>query len=185
MHDDDAFSSPGGILMEKFFPIIRYAEILLAYSEALNNLQGSYSIELKGSNGETKVYEESRDIYKIKQAFNPIRYRVGLPGVKDDELASVDGFNKILQRERAIEFLYENQRYYDVRRWGIYEESEKEAIQGMDLSKDEMSGYFYPVVVDHPWIRHRVVDRKMVFLPIGKYEIRKVDGLDQNPGWGD
>ena len=87
--------------MEKFFPIIRYAEILLAYSEALNNLQGSYSIELKGSNGETKVYEESRDIYKIKQAFNPIRYRVGLPGVKDDELASVDGFNKILQRERA------------------------------------------------------------------------------------
>lgn len=61
----------------------------------------------------------------------------------------------------------------------------KEAIQGMDLSKDEMSGYFYPVVVDHPWIRHRVVDRKMVFLPIGKYEIRKVDGLDQNPGWGD
>ena len=120
-----------------------------------------------------------------KQAFNPIRYRVGLPGVKDDELASVDGFNKILQRERAIEFLYENQRYYDVRRWGIYEESEKEAIQGMDLSKDEMSGYFYPVVVDHPWIRHRVVDRKMVFLPIGKYEIRKVDGLDQNPGWGD
>ena len=184
VHDDDAFSSPGGILMEKFFPIIRYAEILLAYSEALNNLQGSYSIELKGSNGETKVYEESRDIYKIKQAFNPIRYRVGLPGVKDDELASVDGFNKILQRERAIEFLYENQRYYDVRRWGIYEESEKEAIQGMDLSKDEMSGYFYPVVVDHPWIRHRVVDRKMVFLPIGKYEIRKVDGLDQNPGWG-
>lgn len=82
VHDDDAFSSPGGILMEKFFPIIRYAEILLAYSEALNNLQGSYSIELKGSNGETKVYEESRDIYKIKQAFNPIRYRVGLPGVK-------------------------------------------------------------------------------------------------------
>ena len=29
VHDDDAFSSPGGILMEKFFPIIRYAEILL------------------------------------------------------------------------------------------------------------------------------------------------------------
>ena len=48
------------------------AEILLAYSEALNNLQGSYSIELKGSNGETKVYEESRDIYKIKQAFKGI-----------------------------------------------------------------------------------------------------------------
>ena len=177
----DAWRGNSSERYEKGFPIIRYAEILLAYSEALNNLQGSYSIELKGSNGETKVYEESRDIYKIKQAFNPIRYRVGLPGVKDDELASVDGFNKILQRERAIEFLYENQRYYDVRRWGIYEESEKEAIQGMDLSKDEMSGYFYPVVVDHPWI----VDRKMVFLPIGKYEIRKVDGLDQNPGWGD
>ena len=103
------------------------------------------------------------------------------PEVKNDDLSSVDNFNKILQRERAIEFLYENQRYYDVRRWGIYEETEKEAIQGMDLSKDEMNGYFYSVVVDHPWIRHRVVNRKMVFLPIDKYEIRKVDGLDQNP----
>ena len=55
----------------------------------------------------------------------------------------------------------------------------------MDLSKDEMNGYFYSVAVDHPWVRHRIVDRKMIFLPIHKAEIRKVQGLDQNPGWGD
>lgn len=184
IHDDDSFSS-NGIVSEKFFPIIRYAEILLAYSEALNNLQGSHSVELTMPNGETKTYTENRDPAKIKSAFNQIRYRVGLPGVKDSDLTSVDSFNKIIQRERAIEFLYENQRYYDVRRWGIYESTEKEVMQGMDLSKDEMSGYFYSVAVDHTWVRHRVIDRKMVFLPIPKWEIRKVEGLDQNPGWGD
>lgn len=185
IHDDDSYSSPSGVISEKFFPIIRYAEILLAYSEALNNLQGSHSIELTMPNGETKTYTENRDLNKIKRAFNQIRYRVGLPGVKDSDLSGVDNFNKIIQRERAIEFLYENQRYYDVRRWGIYEESEKEVIQGMDLSKDEMNGYFYSVAVDHTWVRHRIVDRKMIFLPIHKAEIRKVQGLDQNPGWGD
>lgn len=184
VHDDDSFSS-GGIISEKYFGIIRYAEILLSYSEALNNLKGSHSVDLVGPDGETKTYVESYNREKIKEAFNPIRYRVGLPGVKESDLDDVGNFNKILQRERAIEFLCENRRYYDVRRWGIYEESERETMQGMDLNRSEMNGYFYSVVVDHPWIRNRVVDRKMMFLPISKYEVRKVIGMDQNPGWGD
>ena len=185
IHDDDALSQPGGMTNEKYFPIIRYAEILLSYSEALNNLQGSHSIELADGNGETKVYTVSRDPAQIKKAFNQIRYRVGLPGVKEADLNSPGDFNKILQRERAVEFLYENRRYYDVRRWGIYEETEREVMQGMDLSKSEMNGFFHPVTVDHTWVRHRVIDRKLMFLPLSKYEVRKVDGLDQNPGWGD
>lgn len=88
IHDDDSYSSPSGVISEKFFPIIRYAEILLAYSEALNNLQGSHSIELTMPNGETKTYTENRDLNKIKRAFNQIRYRVGLPGVKDSDLSA-------------------------------------------------------------------------------------------------
>lgn len=184
VHDDDSFSS-GGIISEKYFGIIRYAEILLSYSEALNNLQGSHTVDLVGPDGETKTYTESYDREKMRHAFNQVRYRVGLPGVKDSDLSDVGSFNKILQRERAIELLYENRRYYDVRRWGIFEESERETMQGMDLNKSEMNGYFYSVAVDHPWIRNRVFDRKMMLLPIGKYEVRKVIGLDQNPGWGD
>lgn len=185
IHDDDAFSQPGGMVNEKYFGIIRYAEILLSYCEALNNLQGSHSVEMVGPNGDTKTYTISRVPEKIIEAFNPIRYRVGLPGIKNTDLADPGEFNKILQRERAIEFLFENRRYYDVRRWGIYEDTEREVMQGMDLSKSEMNGYFYSVTVDHPWVRHRIIDRKMMFLPLNKYEVRKVDGLDQNPGWGD
>lgn len=184
VHDDDSYST-GGTINDKYFGIIRYAEILLSYSEALNNLQGTHSVDLVGPNGDTKTYTESYDRTKMKAAFNQIRYRVGLPGVKDEDLNDVSRFNLILQRERAIEFLYENRRYYDVRRWGIYEESERETMQGMDLNKSEMNGYFYSVAVDHPWIRNRAVNRKMMFLPISKYEVRKVIGLDQNPGWGD
>lgn len=185
VHDDDSFSAPGGMRNEKYFGIIRYAEILLSYAEALNNLQGSHNVELVSPNGETKVYTESYNPEKMKKAFNQIRYRVGLPGVKNEVLTNPGEFNKLIQRERAIEFLFENRRYYDVRRWGIYEETEREVMQGMDLSKDAMSGYFYPITVDHTWVRHRVIDRKMMFLPLSKYEVRKVSGLDQNPGWGD
>lgn len=185
IHDDDSFSTPGGMVNDKYFGIIRYAEILLSYCEALNNLQGTHSVDLVDPNGEIKTYTISYDTEKMKKAFNQIRYRVGLPGVKNADLTNPEEFNKILQRERAVEFLFENRRYYDVRRWGIYEDTEREIMQGLDLSKSEMNGFFYNVTVDHTWIRHRVIDRKMMFLPLSKYEVRKVNGLDQNPGWGD
>lgn len=35
----------------KYFPIIRYAEILLGYVEAINHLSKSYTVELPAING--------------------------------------------------------------------------------------------------------------------------------------
>ena len=35
-----------------------------------------------------------------------------------------------------IEFLHENRRYFDVRRWGIYEDTENELMMGMDTEAD-------------------------------------------------
>lgn len=47
----------------------------------------------------------------------------------------------IIVRERMIEFLHENRRFYDVRRWGIYLDTEKEPIVGMNTDgfEDEFS----------------------------------------------
>ena len=57
--------------VQKTFPLIRYAEILLSYAEALNNLTKTHEI-----NGQSY----SRDLTAMAWAFNQVRYRAGLPG---------------------------------------------------------------------------------------------------------
>jgi hypothetical protein len=165
--------------MQKSFPIIRYAEILLSYAEALNNLTQSHSFTDE-TNGET--YTFSRDRNEIARAFNQVRYRAGLPGLTDEELDSPVKLQESIERERMVEFLFEDRRYFDVRRWGKYEETESELIMGMntDVSGD---GYYTAIPINHAYARNRVVDRKLVLFPLELNEVRKSPSLDQNPGW--
>ena len=91
INPQDAMSGSGARQKDKSFPIIRYAEILLAYAEALNNLTQAYEID-----GQTYT----RDTEAIKYYFNQIRYRAGIPGLTADDLITVEAFNKVVQRER-------------------------------------------------------------------------------------
>jgi len=164
-------------VMDKSYAIIRYAEILLIYAEALNQLTQSHNITL-GEN----TYTVGRDQSKIQGAFNQVRYRAGLPGLNASELASSAKVQELIERESMIEFLFENRRYYDVRRWAKYEDSEREPIVGMNIEAP-LNGYFQRVSVNSRIVRERVVDRKMIFLPVSQNEVRKVKDFDQNPGW--
>lgn len=178
IHQDDAWAGFGAQRIQKAFPIIRYAEVLLSYVEALNNLTVSHTV--KDIDGNDHIYY--RNVEEMKFYFNQIRYRAGLPGLTDEEAASPQIMQKLIERERLVEFLFENRRYYDVRRWGIYEETESEMMIGMntDSYKD---GYYARVPLNSPRARNRVVDKKLVFMPINLNEIRKAPSLDQNPGW--
>jgi hypothetical protein len=179
VHPDDAWGGAGAQRIAKSFPMIRYAEILLSYAEALNNLTQSHSFTDE-TNGET--YTFSRDRNEIARVFNQVRYRAGLPGLTDEELDSPSNLQEAIERERMIEFLFEDRRYFDVRRWGKYEETESELVMGMntDVSGD---GYYTAVPINHAYARGRVVDRKMVLFPLELNEVRKSPSLDQNPGW--
>lgn len=179
IHADDAWAGTGAQRQPKSFPIIRYAEILLSYAEALNNLTGTYTITDEAS-GETRSF--SRDVNEIARAFNQVRYRAGLPGLTADELASPAKIQKLIERERMVEFLYEDRRYFDVRRWGIYEASESELITGMNIESSG-AGYYSVVPVNHVKARNRIVDKKLVLFPLALDEVRKAPSLDQNPGW--
>lgn len=174
IHPRDACSGTNSRQVEKTFPIIRYAEILLSYAEALNHLTKSYEID-----GQTY----SRDTEAIKSAFNRIRYRAGLPGLTDEELASEETLEQVIERERCIEMFWEGRRYYDVRRWGIVEDLEKEPLQGLNVNVTEWSGFYQPTIIQYSTIRERVFKSKMMLLPLSLDEIRKVPTLDQNPGW--
>ena len=98
-------------IVAKAAPDIRYAEILLNYAEALNELTTSY--EMPSWDG-TKVYSIARTEEELKKGIQPVRIRAGLPDY--DVYGDPDKFRIKLKRERQIEFFAETQRYYDLRR---------------------------------------------------------------------
>lgn len=120
----DAWRGNSSERYEKGFPIIRYAEILLSYAEALNQLTTTHAITLP--TGES--YSLSRDVDEMAKAFNQVRYRAGLPGLTQAQLESPTEMFEQIKRERMVEFLGEGRRFYDVRRWGIYEDVDSEPI---------------------------------------------------------
>lgn len=175
----DAWKGNGSERYEKGFPIIRYAEILLSYAEALNELTTPHTVTLP--TGES--YNLSRDEFEIAKAFNQVRYRAGLPGLTQGQLISRTETFEQIKRERMVEFMGEGRRFYDVRRWGIYEDVDSEPIVGLNIVANKNGGFYQRTVVDEKMYRDRVVNRKLLFLPISKSELRKVQLLDQNPGY--
>ena len=174
VHPRDARTGSNARTVTKTFPIIRYAEILLSYAEALNNLTTTHEV-----NGESY----SRDESAMAEAFNQVRYRAGLPGAEAAELANPGTFNELIQRERMVEFLHENRRYYDICRWGIFEELEREPLTGLNVDAEKWEGFYSPTIISYRTIRERTFKSKYMFMPLHRDELRKVPSLDQNPGW--
>ncbi|WP_298647544.1 RagB/SusD family nutrient uptake outer membrane protein [uncultured Proteiniphilum sp.] len=179
IHPSDALQGTNARTMSKAFAMIRYADVLLWYAESLNNLTTSHIVELGG-----QTYILERDADEIKRAFNQVRHRSGMPGLSDSELADAFKVQELLEQERMIEFVGENQRYYDVRRWGIYEKTENETIIGMNIESPR-DGFYRRVVPNTSRIGERMVNKRMVFLPLPLSEVRRLPSLDQNPGWRD
>ncbi|MDR2283139.1 MAG: RagB/SusD family nutrient uptake outer membrane protein [Sphingobacterium sp.] len=177
-HPYDAFSGTGARHVAKSYPIIRYAEILLSYAEALNNLTGSHTVQVGGN-----PYTVSRDVDEIKKSFNQVRYRAGLPGLSSGQLNSAATVQKQVERERMVEFLWENRRFYDVRRWGMYEETEREPIRGMNPDGLTKETYYQRTIPGSSSFLTRVVDKKLIWMPISRAEKRRLPSLDQNPGY--
>lgn len=177
-HPMDALTGTGARSINKAYSIIRYAEILLIYAEALNNLKGTYTVELGN-----EQYTLSRDVEEIKKSFNQVRYRAGLPGLTDAQVGSPDQVQDQIERERMVEFLWENLRYYDVRRWGIYEETEREPMSGMNPDGGTPESFYRRVIPGSSNFLKREVNKKLVWLPIPRAELRRLPSVSQNPGY--
>jgi hypothetical protein len=185
VHEDDSWGdvfsigSDGARRIPKAYPVIRYAEILLSYVEALNNLTTDHTEVYNSENSKTF----RRDTDEMKYYFNMVRFRAGLPGLTDEELASRQTMQELIERERMVELLFENIRYFDIRRWGIFEQAESEPIMGMDTEATRNGGYYNIVPVNHARARNRVSDRRLILYPIELNEVRKAPSMDQNPGY--
>ena len=171
----DAYAGEGARRVGKAYAMIRYADILLMYAEALNNLTMTHTIEVDGV-----AQPFYRDTEAIREAFNQVRHRAGLPGLTGDEDRAT--VQQLIEQERMVELLFENHRYFDVRRWGKYEESESVAITGMN-TEGSGDSYYRRVVPNSSRIGARVVHKKLHLVPLPLDEVRRLPLLDQNPGW--
>ena len=159
-------------------PAIRYADILLMYAEALNELDGSYSIAAwNGGN-----YTISRDIPEMQRGVHPVRIRAGVPDYPANVYNDKDMLRKKLKRERFIELLAEGQRYYDLRRWMDAPVEASLPIYGCNIiMSSEKRDLFHQPVAE--FALETAFSDKMYFWPISFSELKRNNRLTQNPGW--
>ena len=152
------------VVQEIPWPFFRYAEILLNYAEA--------SIEL---GKET----EARD------ALKKIRIRAGMPEIQSS--LTGDALLDEYRNERRIEMGFEEQRFFDIRRWMIAPIVMNQDAFGIEISvkgnsraeRSTFHDYEYKVIN----IQKRHWDDKMYFLPIPFAETQRNPLLKQNPGY--
>ena len=180
VHPDDTYENNSlSQIKYKPEPAIRYAEILLIYAEALNELDGSYQIPAWDG---SKTYTISRNVQEMKKGILPIRLRAGLPDYGEDIYASKDKFRKKLKRERQIELMGEGHRYYDLRRWKDAPVEEVLPVYGCNtvMTVNQRDLFYTPIVV---YSIPTTFSDKMWFWPISKTELKRNSRLTQNPGW--
>lgn len=163
----------------KYEPAIRYADILLAYAESLNELSGSYNISSWDS---SEVYSLTRNVGEIQKGIRPIRIRAGLPDYSDAIYSSSTLLRKAIKRERQIELMGEQERYYDLRRWEDASVELALPIYGYNvlMTENQRDLFQQPVAA---FALQSTFAPKMYFWPIGIEELRRDKRLTQNPGW--
>ncbi|PUZ23384.1 RagB/SusD family nutrient uptake outer membrane protein [Chitinophaga parva] len=143
--------------------ILRYTEVVLNFAEAQNEYSGPTE----------EVYQVLKDL----------RARAGIaPG--DDGMYGLaanmtqDSMRQVIRNERRIEMAFEEQRYWDVRRWRIAEQVLNNPLHGMQIIKDGATLTYNLVSVFKPSF-----SKKMYLYPIPYDEVVKNDHMVQNPGW--
>lgn len=139
--------------------MMRYAEILLNYIEALNESQPGHG--------------------DIEKYLNLIRERGGLPPVEQ-------GLNQDLMREqirleRRIELCLEHLRYFDTRRWLIADKTDGGPFYGMNV--DAGNGFKDDAFYEKTVFENRVFRNEFYLWPIPQSEIDRDPQIVQNPGW--
>lgn len=169
----------GTVIVPKTFSKYRYAEVLLNYAEALNEINETHTIDI-----DNKQYTISRNLAEIKSALNQIRYRSGLPGLKDSDIADQTAARKIIKRERQVEFFCEGRRYFDLRRWGDAQDAYDKRVTGMNVYQPSSNRkeFFKETELITP-LAARKFSFKNYFWPIPYSAMKQNPKLVQNPGW--
>ncbi len=142
--------------------VLRYADVLLLYAEALNEWH-------------------KRPTAEAYTAINMVRRRgYGLPVATPSSVCDLSGldyasFQQAVRDERAYELAFEGQRRQDLVRWGIYYQSIKKTEQ--DLVNWYSEGATYYICSEF------TQEGKHELLPIPQRDLDLLPKYQQNPKW--
>ena len=137
--------------------VLRYADLLLLYAEALNESQGPTET--------------------AHAALNLVRRRAfGGSSKYDLSNLSQDGLRAAIRNERSYELCFEGHRKCDLIRWGIYYSTIRQTAQDVvDWSTTSKSSY---LIYDY------TREGRNELMPIPQTQLDIMPKFKQNPGWG-
>lgn len=151
----------------RLWVIYRYGEVLLNYAEALNE------------------YEEA-PTQEVYDAIIALRKRAGIEagddglyGLEKREEMTQQMMREVIQNERRVEMAFEEQRYWDIRRWRIAEDVFKKPIRGLNIQMQGTKATYYDVEI----YASIPFDVKRYLYPIPYSEVIKNMNMIQNPNW--
>ncbi|MHA4893577.1 RagB/SusD family nutrient uptake outer membrane protein [Pedobacter sp. PWIIR3] len=137
------------------FPLLRYADVLLMYAEAENEISGPTAAAF--------------------DALNQVRKRAKARSFTLTDAPDKDAFRRIIQDERSRELCYEATRKYDLIRWGIFLSTMK------DVENDILSNA--PSNLQYSAVGYTNVKARNLLLPIPTLELSLNSLMRQNPGF--
>lgn len=148
---------------ERGWPLIRYAEILLNYAEAINE-----------AGFPEKAYDKLKELRERAGILPGADLLYGLKAGMD-----VAQMRAVIQNERRIELAFEDHRFNDIRRWMIAENVLKGFNKTIIITrKDDTFTYLVGLA-----LRPLNFRKAMYLLPIPLSEIQKMPLMLQNPGY--
>jgi hypothetical protein len=137
------------------FMILRYADVLLSYVEALVE-SGDWQ------NPDVTTY------------INQIRNRAGMPNFNPTEYNTQEKIRELYQRERMVELAFEGWRYWDIKRWNT----------GPQVLNGLVQGAINPSTGQPVGVETRIFNATQNYLfPIPLNEMQANTAMTQNPGW--
>ncbi|MEO7530957.1 MAG: RagB/SusD family nutrient uptake outer membrane protein, partial [Sediminibacterium sp.] len=141
----------------------RYAEILLSYAEALNEVG-----RVEDAVTQTKLIRARAGI----TAGTGSRYGIKT-GITQTEMRD------LILNERRIELAFEEQRFWDIRRWKIADQELNGPVFGIKIIRSATGIYTY----ENVQAGTLVFSDKLYLMPLPFDETTKNSKLEQNPGW--
>lgn len=154
---DDRIDHRDGGTTSMNFIMMRYAEILLDYAEAVNEAEDN----------------ETARMQAVEQ-LNRIRTRAGItqPLVASDYTQAT--LRQRIRKERRVELCFEEHRFFDIRRWKIAKMVMNRPAIGITLQ----NGKYVRQELDN-----RNYNERMDLLPLPNDEVNNAPLIYQNPGY--